>query len=127
MSDGSALLRVLTALLGQTHRSPSSSSLAVAAVPTPNEPRISSPPPAVDDKLDVCLAAFQKAKNLSPELLAGALVGLRKAEYLPDAICEASPSRLEEITGLVEGRVLALKKFVRQWCGNVDAKRAKQL
>jgi hypothetical protein len=36
-----------------------------------------------------------------------------------------SPSRLEEIAGLVEGWILALNKFVRQWCGKVDVKSAK--
>lgn len=87
---------------------------------------MSSPPPAIDDELDICLAAFQKAKSLSLEATTRILVSLRNVEYTPDAICEASPSRLEEITGLAEGQVLALKKFARHWCGKVDAKRARQ-
>jgi hypothetical protein len=91
-----------------------------------NNQHQSSPPPAIEAELDVCLHAFAAARGLSANAIGVALSQLVEFDYSPDAICEASSERLKEITGLTEGQVLALKKFARQWCGKIDAKRARR-
>jgi hypothetical protein len=95
----------------------------------PSSPvRQSSPPPAITDELDKFLAAFGKAKNISEETLVIAGDGLRTARYMPDVLFEdsVSISRLQELTGLAEGEVHALRKFSRDWSGKIAAKRAKR-
>jgi hypothetical protein len=88
--------------------------------------RASSPPPPIEDELEKCLEAFRKAKGLSSEVISVVLDNFRNISYSPDAICEASPQRLEEVSGLKEGQVLTMKKFVREWCGKIDAKKARR-
>ena len=87
-----------------------SSSLAVPE----NTQHQSSPPPAIETELDVCLCAFATAHSLSVDIVDKASSQLSEFDYSPDAICEASSEHLKEITGLMEGQVLALKKFARQ-------------
>jgi hypothetical protein len=86
----------------------------------------SSPPPPIEDDLEVCLSAFQKYKGVPADVVAVAMSAFCEVSYNPDAICEATCERLQEISGLAKGHVLMLKKFVRGWCGKVDAKRAKR-
>ena len=98
-----------------------------ATVPAAADPcRASSPPPPIEDELEKCLEAFRKAKGLSSEVIGIVLDNFRNVSYSPDAICEASPQRLEEVSGLKEGQVLTMKKFVREWCGKIDAKKARR-
>jgi hypothetical protein len=87
--------------------------------------RASSPPPPIEDKLEIFLEAFRKAKGLTADIVTPALYKFHEVAYSPDAICEATPRHLEEISGLMEGHVLAMKKFAHQWCGKIDAKRVK--
>lgn len=88
----------------------------------------SSPPPAVEDELDIFVAAFGKAKNISEDVLTVAGNGLGRAHYMPDVLFEDSVSFdcLQDLTGLAEGQVHALRKFSREWSGKIAAKRAKQ-
>jgi len=98
-----------------------------SSLPPSSPPRESSPPPALDDELRKFLDAFAKAKGLSEAVIDRVYKHLADASYSPDAISEdsLSVSRLQELTGLPEGQVYALRKFSREWCGKIDAKRAK--
>ncbi|KAG1782520.1 hypothetical protein EV702DRAFT_1192190 [Suillus placidus] len=82
---------------------PSAASSSLAIHTAANTQHQSSPPPTIEAELDV----------------------------LPLCLCHcagiASSERLKEITGLMEGQVLALKKFAKQWCGKIDAKRARRV
>ncbi|KAJ7488779.1 hypothetical protein B0H11DRAFT_2405873 [Mycena galericulata] len=104
--------------------------LAPLAPPAPPRSPVqaSSPPPAIEDDLDVFMDAFRRAKNLSHALIDDAKTGLRDAHYSPDILCEASVTseRLKELTGLAEGEVHQLKKFARQWSGKMEGKRARR-
>ncbi|KAF7980968.1 hypothetical protein HWV62_35762 [Athelia sp. TMB] len=98
---------------------------ATLTVPAENINWNSSPPPSLEDELEKCLQAFSLARGVSEDALATALSNLRRADYSPDAICEADIGHLRELSHLSEGQVLALKKFCCQWCGKMDVKRAK--
>ena len=76
----------------------------------------SSPPPPIEDELEIFLEAFHKAKGLIADIVAPVLSKFHKVSYSPDVICEATPQHLEEISGLAEGHVLAMRKFAHQWC-----------
>ncbi|KAJ7083225.1 hypothetical protein C8R44DRAFT_894560 [Mycena epipterygia] len=88
----------------------------------------SSPPPAIEDDLDIFMDAFRRAKNIPQTLIDNAKEHLRDARYTPDIICEASvvTERLSELTGLAEGEVHQLRKFARQWSGKMEGKRARR-
>jgi hypothetical protein len=121
------LLQTLTSAFNMfmsTQTSAASTSLTVSRAATPHQ--LLSPPPTVETELDICILAFAAACNLSTVVIDSIWAHLSKYDYSPDAICKASPERLKEITALSEGQVLALKKFTRQWCGRIEAKRAKQ-
>ena len=105
------------------NRSPPSS------LPPSSPPWDSSPPPAIQEELDVFLQAFGRAKDISKDSICQMCDQLKARHYTPDAISEISLpfERLQELTGLPEGQVYALRKFVRDWCGKVDTKRAKKI
>ncbi|KAH7903057.1 hypothetical protein BJ138DRAFT_1197791 [Hygrophoropsis aurantiaca] len=104
-------------------------SMAVASL-APTSPssshRLSSPPPAFEDELTSCLTAFASARKLSITAISSAQEGLEGAAYTPDIMGEVLPTRIQELTGLAEGHAIALHKFAREWCGKVDAKRARR-
>ena len=54
---------------------------------------------------------------------------LKARHYTPDVISEISLpfEHLQELTGLTEGQVYALRKFTQDWCGKVDTNRAKKI
>lgn len=88
----------------------------------------SSPPPAVENELKVFLTSFAAAKGISSATIQDIFERLQDAQYDPDAISEMTLSNkhLQEITGLAEGQVYSLRKYARQWCGKIEAKRAKR-
>ncbi|KAJ6629679.1 hypothetical protein B0H10DRAFT_1939655 [Mycena sp. CBHHK59/15] len=99
---------------------------APAILPAPNSPmQASSPPPAVEDELDVFMDAFCHAKNIPDVTINKAKDQLRESRFTPDILCESSVTteRLQELTGLAEGEVHQLKKFACQWTGKVEGKR----
>jgi hypothetical protein len=89
--------------------------------------RLSSPPPAVEDELVICLKAFGVSRGLTAETIDKACAGLEEFAYTPDIMGEVTADRLQELTGFAEGHAIALRKFAREWCGKVDAKRARRL
>ena len=101
------LLQTLTSafnMFASAQTSAVSTSLAVPVVATPHQ--FSSPPPALETELKICIQAFAAACNLPADVIDTALAHLSEYDYSPDAICEASPERLKEITALSEGQVL---------------------
>jgi hypothetical protein len=76
--------------------------------------------PPIEDELEKCLEAFHKAKRLSFDVIGIVLDNFSNVCYSLDAIYEASPQHFEEVSGLKEGQVLTMKKFVREWCGRID-------
>ncbi|KAJ6554101.1 hypothetical protein B0H10DRAFT_1967946 [Mycena sp. CBHHK59/15] len=102
---------------------------APAILPAPRSPmQASSPPPAVEDELDVFMDAFCRAKNIPDVTINKAKDQLRESRFTPDILCESSVTteRLQELTGLAEGEVHQLKKFACQWTGKVEGKRARR-
>ncbi|KAJ6610976.1 hypothetical protein B0H10DRAFT_2224559 [Mycena sp. CBHHK59/15] len=102
---------------------------APAILPAPRSPmQASSPPPAVEDELDVFMDAFCRAKNIPDVTINKAKDQLHESRFTPDILCESSVTteRLQELTGLAEGEVHQLKKFARQWTGKVEGKRARR-
>ncbi|KAJ6622608.1 hypothetical protein B0H10DRAFT_2214248 [Mycena sp. CBHHK59/15] len=87
----------------------------------------SSPPPAIEDELDVFMNAFRCAKNLKDAIIDDTRAGLHRAHYSPDVLSETSVTIecLQELTGLQEREVHQLKKFAGQWSGKMDGKRAR--
>jgi hypothetical protein len=107
---------------------PSRHRRTASSLPPSSPPRDSSPPPAVQDELTKFLQAFGIAKDLSNDCIAELGDQLQAVHYTPDTISETSLpfERLQELTKLPEGQVYALRKFAREWCGKIDAKRAKR-
>lgn len=95
----------------------------------PRSPAIpSSPPPAIEDDLDIFMDAFRRAKRIPANIIDDATARLRDGRYTPDILCEASVTteRLTELTSLAEGEVHQLKKFAREWSGKMEGKRARR-
>lgn len=107
------------ATIAMTHLSPSS------PVPGPSSERLSSPPPAIEDELVSCLHAFGASRKISDVIRDTAIANLDEAAFTPDIMGEVDVGRLKELTGLAEGHTIALRKFARQWCGKIEAKRAR--
>ena len=82
----------------------------------------SSPAPAVEDELRLCLDAFGTAKSIGPDLIDAAFDGLSLKGYTPDALEVISINHLAELTGFSEGRAAALMKFAREWSSKMDQK-----
>ena len=99
----------------------------LASNPTRNVDRLSSPPPAVEDELAACLKAFGASRAIAGESLDKAVDGLDEVCYTPDIMGEVMAERLQALTGLPEGHAIALRKFAREWCGKINAKRARHL
>jgi hypothetical protein len=51
---------------------------------------------------------------------------LEEVAYTPDIMGEVTAQRLQDITSFAEGHAIALRKFAREWCGKIDAKRARR-
>jgi len=85
----------------------------------------SSPAPAIEDELRLCLDAFGNTRFVSTDLIDAAFDGLDSKGYTPDALEVISIDHLAELTGFSEGRAAALMKFAREWCSKMDRKRAR--
>jgi hypothetical protein len=94
--------------------------------PTRDTERLSSPPPAIEDELAVCMKAFAASRVISVDLLDKAVDGLDEVCYTPDIMGDVTAERLQSLTGFPEGHAIALRKFARDWCGKIDAKRARR-
>lgn len=103
-----------------------STALAPPAV-THDIERLSSPPPAIEDELIICMKAFAASRGLSAVFLAKAVDELEEVCYTPDIMGEVTAERLQSLTGFPEGHAIALRKFAREWCGKIDAKRARHM
>jgi hypothetical protein len=90
--------------------------------------RASSPPPAIEDELDVFMEAFRVAKRISADLISDATDRLREERYTPDILSEATVTfeRLRHLTKFAEGEVHQFRKFARDWTGKIEGKRARR-
>lgn len=73
----------------------------------------------------MCMNAFAAAHALSDDVLNRAVDGLNEVCYTPDIMGDVTAEQLQSLTGLPEGHAIALRKFAREWCGKIDAKRAR--
>lgn len=85
---------------------------------------LSSPPPAIKDELTACLNAFCSTRGLSQDTVDKAMNALEDVAYTTDIMSEVNAERLQDLMSFAEGHAIALRKFAREWCGKVDAKRA---
>jgi hypothetical protein len=108
-----------------SHLTPSAAPPAAAAAPHAPE-RLSSPPPAIEDELIICMRSFGASRIISAATIADATAKLEEVAFTPDIMGEVTASRLQELTSFAEGHAIALRKFSRDWCGKVDAKRARR-
>jgi len=88
---------------------------------------LSSPPPDVEHELEACMVSFGRSRALADGIINTAIENLAVLGYTPEVLADTdiSNSRIGEVSKLPEGTVSALRKFARQWCGRVDAKRAR--
>ena len=89
--------------------------------------RESSPPPNVEDELESCLVAFGHSKALADVVINTAITQFSSHGYTPDILADSdiSNERIQEVSGLPEGTVAGLRKFARNWCGQLEVKRAR--
>lgn len=134
MDFGSVLLTCATpwlksiATAAVSSLAPPASGLSRNLFPPPHDvERLSSPPPAIEDELSACMKAFAASRAISSELLDKAVAGLDEVCYTPDIMSEVTAGRLQTLTGFPEGHAIALHKFSREWCGKIDAKRARRV
>ncbi|KAI0048884.1 hypothetical protein FA95DRAFT_1557461 [Auriscalpium vulgare] len=125
-SDTTALL--MTAILSTlVQKRPRSRSRSRSPHPpsTPTRPRIASIPmspiPRRDAELRACLSDFAEAEGID---MTGCEEALSVLELRPSVIPHMDWRRLCEITGVAEGRVVALQVYCKAWCERLDEKRA---
>jgi hypothetical protein len=125
--SGSDLGTILTNLAGPLVKSIATmamSSLALSSLDPPLTPteHLSSPPLAIEDELTACPTAFGFMRALSQDTLSKALEAFEEVAYTPDIMGEVMPQCLQDLTGFAEGHAIVLRKFLRDWCGKIDAK-----
>jgi hypothetical protein len=83
--------------------------------------------PAVEDELKSCVLAFGRSKALAENSTNSAIESLSALGYTPDVLADndISNERVQQVSGLPEGTVSALRKFSREWCTQLEAKRAR--
>ena len=98
------------------------------SLPPSSPPRDSSLLPAIQNELDVFLQMFGHAKGISDNRITKVEEWLKAAHYTPDALAKVSLlfEHSQKLIKLPEGQVYALRKFSWEWCGKIDAKRAKR-
>jgi hypothetical protein len=126
-ADASVLIQaimtpIVAALVNIPHSLASSTPPAAQTIPA----LASSPPPMIDDDLSTCLQDFGASKNIAGDVIERAINGLSEVEYTPDGLRDITPNRLEELTGLAEGRCMALKRFASSWSEKVEGKRTRR-
>jgi hypothetical protein len=68
--------------------------------------------------------AFAKTQQgISAAVMTDAITALDEAGFSPDRICDASMARTRELTGFLEGQVLALDTFCAKWVDGMARKR----
>ena len=72
---------------------------------SPVAPTNSSPIPAKEDQLHLCLEAFGRAKSISNEEIAAAVATLCEKDYTADTLSFAGVERLAQLTQLAEGSI----------------------
>ncbi|TCD62482.1 hypothetical protein EIP91_006803 [Steccherinum ochraceum] len=87
---------------------------------------MSSPPPALEDELSLCLQAFGRAKRVDADAVMTAVEALGEAGYEPETIAVPSAGRIQELTGLSEGKAHQLQRFAADWSEKVANKRARR-
>lgn len=121
----SSLLQNNVAFPPVTPRRPKKHYLSPASSPA-GPPESSSPLPAQEDELRLCLEAFGCAKpSISPEEITVAVTALSEKHYTADTLSFAGVQRLAEVTQFAEGDVCSLLKFAKEWVGKVEHKRAR--
>ena len=121
-SDLGAILKNLAAPFINSLASVAMSSLAPPS--TSSSDRLSSPPPTIQDELAACLKCFGSTRSLSQDTIDNPMDALEEVAYTPDIMGEVTAQQLQDITSFAEGHAIALRKFAREWCGKIDAKRA---
>lgn len=73
------------------------------------------------------MTSFCRSKALADDIINVAIEKLSALGYTPDVLADTdiSNDRIGEVSGLPEGTVSALRKFAREWCGKISAKRAR--
>ena len=73
------------------------------------------------------MTSFGHSKALADNIINIAIERLSALGYTPDVLADTdiSNERIGEVSGLLEGTVSALRRFAREWCGRVAAKRAR--
>lgn len=77
--------------------------------------------PGVGSELQACLSDFAEARGID---LTGCEDALSVLEFTPDVIPQVSVTRLCEVTGAAEGRVVKLQAFCKTWFARLEEKRA---
>ena len=95
--------------------------------PSTSHRALSSPPPDVKDELEACLTSFGHSRALADDIINTAIDNLSVLGYTPEVLAgtDIGSDRVGEVSRLPEGTISALRMFARQWCGMVDAKRAR--
>lgn len=73
------------------------------------------------------MTSFGRAKALADDIINVAIEKLSGLGYTPDVLADTdiSNERVREVSGLPEGTVSSLRRFAREWCSKVSAKRAR--
>ena len=73
------------------------------------------------------MLAFGKSKALADDIIGSAIENLSTLGYTPDVLAsgDIDNERVGHVSGLPEGTVSALRKFSREWCTRLEAKKAR--
>ena len=73
------------------------------------------------------MLAFGKSRALADGVVNSATENLSALGYTPDVLADndINNERVEQVSGLPEGTVSALRKFSRGWCVQLEAKKAR--
>ena len=97
---------------------------------SPSHHNESSLPPNIEDELKSCLVAFGHSKALTDTIIDAAITKFSTLGFTLDLLADnnfISSKHIQEVLGLPEGTVVALRKFARNWCGQLEVKRARTL
>ena len=88
----------------------------------------SLPPPNIEDELESCLVTFGRSKALVDTIIYAAITKFSTLGFTPDVLADndsISSKHIQEVSGLPEGTIAALRKFAHNWCGQLEVKRAR--
>ena len=87
----------------------------------------SSPPPEINEELTRCLESFGRVRGVPPGIIDVAIGTLSGLSYTPDSIAAVTVERLQELLpDMLEGQVIALRKYSDDWYKKIVAKRARR-